>query len=91
MSNDDISAMPSTTTHGNPDVLDDGDTAQIVEGAGVGHLVPDDGDDVLDRGETARVVEGEGVAADVHHDGDDVLDDGETAGVVEADGPPKGP
>ncbi|MEN0128683.1 MAG: hypothetical protein AAGC49_04535 [Brevundimonas sp.] len=89
MSNEDISAMPSTTTHGEPEVLDDGDTARIVEGEGAGHLVP--GGDVLDEGETARVVEGEGVAADVFHDGDDVLDEGETAGVVEADGPPKGP
>ncbi|MDM7830359.1 hypothetical protein [Cellulomonas edaphi] len=71
MSNDDISAMPSTTTHGKPDVLDDGDTARIVEGDAVGHLVPDDGDEVLDHGETARVVEGEGLAEAGHrHDAD---------------------
>jgi hypothetical protein len=56
----DVAARVDTQTHGTPDVLDDGDTARVVEGdAAPGPTRTVATDDVLDDGETSRAVEGE--------------------------------
>jgi hypothetical protein len=49
-----------TQTHGTPDVLDDGETARVVEGeAAPGPTRTVGTDEVLDDGETSRAVDGE--------------------------------
>lgn len=76
-----------------PEVLDDGHTAQVVEGDALtapgGHV-----GDVLDDGETARDVEGTGLgrtgAATAHGPTGQVLDEGETAREVEGEPYPDG-
>ncbi|WP_147572769.1 hypothetical protein [Cellulomonas massiliensis] len=74
-----------------PDVLDDGHTAQVVEGdeltAPGGHV-----GDVLDDGETARDVEGVGLGGrtTAHGPVGEVLDEGETAREVEGEPYPDG-
>jgi hypothetical protein len=76
-----------------PEVLDDGHTAQVVEGdeltAPGAHV-----GDVLDEGETARDVEGVGMrdrdTAAVHGPAGEVLDEGETAREVEGEPYPDG-
>jgi hypothetical protein len=49
-----------TQTHGTRDVLDDGDTARLVEGEATPGATREVGtDEVLDDGETSRAVDGE--------------------------------